>query len=73
VSQENKNIQARQNVKLPPFNGKETCVAKRRGWSEDDCLDELLPRLEGPARLVTLCLNNYQQLLQKISDDLLKN
>jgi hypothetical protein len=45
-------------VKLPPFNGKETwvvwfnrfkSVAKRRGRSEDDCLDELLPRLEGPA------------------------
>ena len=46
------------NVKLPPFTGKEKwdvwfnrfeAVAGRRGWSVEDKLDELLPRLQGVA------------------------
>lgn len=46
------------NVKLPPFTGKETWkvwfnrfeeVAERKGWDDNDKLDELLPKLQGVA------------------------
>ena len=48
----------RKNTRLPPFTGKETWkvwynrfsdVAARHDWGEDEMLDELLPRLQGPA------------------------
>ena len=48
----------RSSPKLPAFTGKETWmvwfyrfeeVANRQGWSQDEKLDELLPRLQGTA------------------------
>ena len=50
--------QQRETTKLPIFTGKEpwnvwfnrfTEVADRRRWSEEDRLDEILPRLQGAA------------------------
>ena len=64
-------------VKLPVFDGKEDWVtwitrfeviADRYRWSEDDRLDQLLPKLEGLAadfafsQLSPEVLNNYQEL-----------
>ena len=53
-----KHTRGRNSPKLPPFTGKEKWtvwynrfddVASRQHWSEDDRLDELLPRLQGVA------------------------
>ncbi len=69
------------NVKLPPFTGKETWkvwynrfrdVARRRGWSDDERLDELLPRLQGPAgdfvfeQLSKRTRANYRKLVNEL-------
>jgi hypothetical protein len=63
----------RHNVKLPVFNGREQWkiwfnrfqeVANRQGWSEDERLDELLPRLQGaPGEFV------YDQLPSRVRRD----
>ncbi len=65
-------------VKLPPFTGKETWkvwhnrfkdIAKRKGWSDQERLDELLPRLQGTAgefvfaQLPSRTRNNYKKLV----------
>ena len=65
-------------IKIPPFTGKEEwatwiarfeAIAYRYSWSEEDKLDQLLPRLEGTAaqfvfaQLPPLVLNDYQELV----------
>ena len=69
--------------KLPPFNGKEKWevwhnrfedVANRRGWSEDDKLDELLPRLQGTAgefvfsQLSVKIRSSYRRLVRELGN-----
>lgn len=68
-------------AKLPPYTGKETWkvwynrfkdVAKRKGWTEDERLDELLPRLQGPAgefvfeQLSKRTRSNYKKLVAEL-------
>lgn len=70
------------NAKLPPFTGREQwkiwfarfeAVAKRSRWSEGDCLDELLPRLQGPAgefvygQLSETCRGQYKSLVKELN------
>ena len=77
------NIRPRQSndgfhIKIPPFTGKEEwpvwiarfeTIAQRFGWSEEDKLDQLLPRMEGQAgqfvfaQLPPRTLRDYQELL----------
>ena len=69
--------------KLPPFNGIEKWevwhnrfedVANRRGWSEDDKLDELLPRLQGTAgefvfsQLSVKIRSSYRRLVRELGN-----
>jgi hypothetical protein len=69
-------------VKIPSFTGKEDwamwisrfeAIASRYGWSEDDKLDQLLPRLEGQAgqfafsQLSPPVLNDYQELVAEMN------
>ena len=69
--------------KPPPFNGKEKWevwlnrfedVADRRGWSEDDKLDELLPRLQGTAgdfvfsQLSARIRSSYRRLVTELGN-----
>lgn len=68
-------------VKLPPFTGKETWkvwynrfrdVAKRKHWNDDEKLDELLPRLQGPAgdfvfeQLSKRTRSDYRKLVKEL-------
>ncbi|MEW8546416.1 MAG: hypothetical protein AB2693_23100, partial [Candidatus Thiodiazotropha sp.] len=70
------------NIKLPPFNGKEEwkvwvsrfeAVAKRRGWSEETKLDNLLPKLQGKAgefvftQLPRQTLSHYEDLIKELN------
>ena len=74
--------QQRETTKLPIFTGKEpwnvwfnrfTEVADRRRWSEDDRLDEILPRLQGAAgefvfgQLRREVRTNYAQLVSELN------
>ena len=77
-----RSVRTRQaNVKLPPFTGKEPWnvwfnrfseVATRQGWSTDDKLDELLPRLQGQAgefvfdQLDSGSRRNYKTLVKEL-------
>ena len=70
------------NPKIPPFTGdRETWevwsnrfndVARRRGWSSDEKLDELLPRLQGQAgefvygQLDKKTRSNFRELIQEL-------
>jgi len=69
-------------VKLPTFSGKEDwmtwrtqfeVIATRFGWTEDEMLDQLLPRLEGQAaqfvfsQLRPDIINNYRDLTNELS------
>ena len=69
------------NIKIPPFTGKEEwlvwiarfeTIADRFGWSEDDKLNQLLPRMEGQAgqfvfaQLPLRILSNYKELLREL-------
>lgn len=69
-------------IKMPVFTGKEDwqvwlarfqTIARRHNWSEEDCLDNLLPRIEGQAaqfvygQLPPEVLSNYADLIQEIS------
>ena len=70
------------NIKIPPFTGKENwavwlakfeVIANRCGWSEDDKLDSLLPRIEGQAsefvfsQLPPAVLENYYDLTSEMT------
>ena len=74
--------QQRETTKLPIFTGNEpwnvlfnrfTEVADRRCWSEDDRLDEILPRLQGAAgkfvfsQLRREVRTNYAQLVSELN------
>ena len=74
---------ARWNPRLPVFTGKEPwrvwfnrfkSVAKRRKWSEDECLDELLPKLEGTAgvfvfeQLPEAVINDFKKLVRELDN-----
>ena len=74
--------QQRETTKLPIFTGKEpwnvwfnrfTEVADRRNWSEEDRLDEILPRLQGAAgefvfgQLRREVRANYAQLVSELN------
>ena len=77
-----RSVRTRQaSVKLPPFTGKEPWnvwfnrfseVATRQGWSTDDKLDELLPRLQGQAgefvfdQLDSGSRRNYKTLVREL-------
>ena len=69
-------------VKLPPFNGKEDwkvwvsrfeTVAERRGWSDDKKLDNLIPKLQGKAgefvftQLPRGTLSCYNELIKELN------
>ena len=69
-------------VKLPPFNGKEDwkvwvsrfeTVAERRGWSDDKKLDNLIPKLQGKAgefvftQLPRGTLSCYSELINELN------
>ena len=71
------------NVKLPPFLGKEpweiwfnrfSDVADRHNWSDDQRLDELLPKLQGQAgefvygQLKQKVRNNYKALVKELKN-----
>lgn len=75
-------VQQRETTKLPIFTGKEqwnvwfnrfTEVADRRGWSNEDRLDEILPRLQGTAgefvfgQLRREVRSNYSQLVSELN------
>ena len=68
---------------LPPFNGKETWkvwfarftdIAQRWGWSEEEKLDELIPRLQGEVgnfvfdQLRPKDRNNYEKLCNELNN-----
>ncbi|MCG8112821.1 MAG: hypothetical protein N0E59_18855 [Candidatus Thiodiazotropha taylori] len=68
--------------KLPPFNGKEDwkvwlnrfeAVATRKHWSDDDKLDNLLPRLQGRAgdfvytQLNKQTISSYPELIKELN------
>lgn len=70
------------NAKLPPYSGKEKWevwynrfkeVARLRSWNDDQRLDELLPRLQGPAgefvysQLSHRVRTNYQELIKELN------
>ena len=70
------------NVKIAPFTGKEDwavwmarfeAIAQRNGWSSDDKLDQLLPRMEDQAgqfvftQLPHGTLNNYIELTNELN------
>ena len=69
--------------KLPPFSGKEKwevwfnrfeAVGNRRGWTEEDMLDELLPRLQGIAgefvygQLTDKTRSSYKRLTRELGN-----
>lgn len=69
-------------VKLPPFNGKEDwkvwvrrfeAIAERRRWSEESKLDNLLPKLQGKAgefvftQLPRSTLSHYDDLIKELN------
>ena len=71
------------NIKIPPFNGREEwqvwinrfeVIARRQGWSRDEKLDNLLPRLEGGAadlvfsQLPSHILNDYGLLVGELNN-----
>lgn len=71
------------NVKLPAFLGKESWkvwrnrfeeIAERRGWSDEDKLDELLPKLQGQAgdfvfsQLPKIVRSNYGKLVAELNN-----
>ena len=71
------------NTKLPPFTGKESWkvwfnrfndVAIRHGWSNETRLDELIPRLQGPAgefvfgQLCKKTRGNYPELTRELEN-----
>ncbi|MES9880685.1 MAG: C2HC-type zinc finger protein, partial [Sedimenticola sp.] len=71
----------RGNLKLPAFTGKEdwkvwicrfVAIAERRNWSDEDKLDELLPRLQGGAgefvftQLPRRSLRSYDELVMEL-------
>jgi hypothetical protein len=49
-------------------------VAKRQKWTEGECLDELLPRLEGPARTFVFkqlseeMINYFKKLVRELEN-----
>ena len=70
------------NTKLPAFNGKESWtvyynrfqeVADRRGWNDEQCLDELIPKLQGNAgdfvfnQLSSRVRRNYRSLVNELN------
>lgn len=71
------------NIKMQPFTGKEDwqvwisrfeTLAMRYRWSEDDKLDQLLPRIEGMAgqfvftQLPVGVVNNYRDLIREMNN-----
>ncbi|XP_053385508.1 uncharacterized protein LOC123539473 [Mercenaria mercenaria] len=69
-------------VKIPPFTGKEDwtvwsskfeAMAHRYGWTEEDKLDNLLPKIEGQAsefvfsQLPVEILDNYSELMSELT------
>lgn len=71
------------NVKLPPFNGKDSwkiwfsrfeVIAERNQWSREECLDQLLPRLHGGAadfvfgQLSSDVISNYSKLVSELNN-----
>jgi hypothetical protein len=83
VSSRHTNHERNYGPKLPPFTGdKEKWkvwftrfqdIAARKGWSEEDCLDELLPRLQGQAgefvydQLGQRTRQNYPSLIKELN------
>lgn len=70
------------NIKLPAFTGDDDwrvwisrfeAIAHRRRWTDEEKLDELLPRLQGGAgefvftQLPKLALSNYRELIRELS------
>ena len=70
------------NTKLPAFTGKESWtvyynrfqeVADRRGWNDEQCLDELIPKLQGNAgdfvfnQLSSHVRRNYRSLVNELN------
>lgn len=70
-------------IKIPPFTGNEDwavwltrfeAIAERKGWSESQMLDQLLPRLDGQAaefvfsQLHASVLHNYRELKTELSN-----
>ncbi|CAG2211272.1 unnamed protein product [Mytilus edulis] len=70
------------NPKLPAFNGKDDwkvwinrfeAIARRRSWTDEEKLDELLPRIQGEAgdfvftQLPTGVLERYTELVRELS------
>ena len=72
----------RRSVKLPSFNGKDwdvwikrfKAIAKLRGWTEEDCNDELIQCLEGPAadfvfdELLPDAIDDFRTLVRALED-----
>jgi len=82
VNLENRNYRSYKACRLPAFTGKESWktwfgrfeeVARRRRWSDDDKLDELLPRLQGAAgefvfnQLLPRTRANYSKLTDELN------
>ncbi len=76
-------VRATSHIKLPPFTGKEAWkvwynrfdeVADRQGWDEGRRLDELLPKMQGPAgefvfgQLTKQVRSNYHRLVQELKN-----
>ena len=68
-------------IKVPPYNGKDSwkvwinrfeAIAHRQQWTDEDKLDQLLPKLQGAAgefafsQLKTTVLYNYSQLIAEL-------
>ena len=83
VGRSRRSVSSGSRCKLPPFNGKEKLevwhnrfedVANRRGWSEEDKLDELLPRLQGTAgdfvfsQLSVRIRSSYRRLIRELGN-----
>ena len=78
-----RSIRSDRNVKIPAFTGKESWnvwytrfrdISKRRGWSEEKKLDELLPKLQGSAgefvydQLPSKVRQNYSALTRELKN-----
>lgn len=83
VRRSRNNNQQQFSAKLPAFTGKETWkvffnrfqeVGDRRGWNENTRLNELLPRLQGPAgdfvygQLSSETRNNFKLLIKELNN-----
>ena len=77
------NHKCNNSTKIPPFNGKDDwkvwfnrfeTIANRQGWSDEDKLDHLLPKLQGSAgdfvftQLPRETLENYDELIREINN-----